>query len=342
MVTPALFRERLQDLKRLELDLTPKYEALSGLYEQYEAVLEAQGLRDGSDTFGIFQERKRQKGYKPPVVKKIWLDGFFDFTEVQLAYVRELSDLAQEITITLTLDPDPARIALFENVEETKKKLLALGFDMEALPRRSKVSTGIFDHLERNLFSEKKILKRPNAESAVAVFEAVGMEGEIEMIARSILKLHRTEGHRFSDFAVLLRHIGDYESVIRSVFRRYQIPVEIHERERLEFAPFIRTVVRLLSIFQHGWRRSDVIEFLKSSYVRRLGKESKTYEWVGELEHRAVMKGVLADAKRWLEPWGDQEDAKCFDKEKTEKLRCLAELEETLRSAKSVVDINAL
>ena len=84
MVTPALFRERLQDLKRLELDLTPKYEALSGLYEQYEAVLEAQGLRDGSDTFGIFQERKRQKGYKPPVVKKIWLHGFFDFSQIPL------------------------------------------------------------------------------------------------------------------------------------------------------------------------------------------------------------------------------------------------------------------
>ncbi|MDD5227021.1 MAG: hypothetical protein PHV97_07575, partial [Candidatus Omnitrophica bacterium] len=46
-IAPAVFRERMNTLKGFEPVYGAKYEALADFYEQYEARLKKQGLRDG-------------------------------------------------------------------------------------------------------------------------------------------------------------------------------------------------------------------------------------------------------------------------------------------------------
>ncbi len=336
LVTPARFRSRMNALKKIEPDLSEKYETLAEVVEFYEKELTAQGLRDPQDAIQIYRARKRAGHVRPLRFRKIWLDGFFDFSNLQLDYLREMCALTDETVITLTQDGTPGREELFENVTRTADALKAMGFKMEYLERSQNSPAPALSHLERRVFSFGKSGKNPAVNGELMIFEAIGMEGEVEMIAREIERLYRTGEYKFSDFAVLLRQIGSYEAVLRSVFSRYEIPLEIHERERLQFSPLLGVVASLIRIFRDGWRRSDLMTFLKSTYVRKIGESAHTFEWAHELEHRAFREGVLAGRERWFARWNSQKDSpelEVFHTAKNEKLGILRDLEDALRAA---------
>ncbi|MBN1688752.1 MAG: exodeoxyribonuclease V subunit gamma [Candidatus Omnitrophica bacterium] len=342
LISVDVFRARTNDLKRLEPELAPKYEALAVIYEAYETAFKARGLRDRQDALTIYRSKE-----KPPTayrLRKVWLDGFFDFSEVQFGYLEELSKRTDEMKVTLTYDPSPHRRELFEAVLTTKEAFEQMGFEIlnKKLPP-SAAKAGFQNrelaYLENHLFSSSLPKQKMKPPGHIQVFEAIGMEGELEMIARSIQKQHRLGDYRFSDFALLLRQIGDYEQVIRSVFGRYKIPFEIHERERLNFAPLMQVFGKLLKIFRDGWRKQDLTEFLKSSYVRTLGGEAKDYEWVSRLEHRAMELGIFRKRENWFAPWDPKSCGKDFNTKKAKGLQDLADLEDSLARAKTISEI---
>ena len=338
-VSPVIFRERMNALKGFEPAYGAKYEALADFYEQYEARLKAQGLRDSQDALGIFRERKKKEEGLPPRFKSIWVDGFFDFSNLQLEYLRELSAVAEDITITLTKEDDQEREGAFEAVSRTQQDLEKLGFKAQRMkPRSYRTEKPSLLFLQKNIFSQKTSGSAPAPEQDITMLEAIGTEGEIELIARQIHKLYATGDYRYSDFAVLFRQIRHYAPVLASVFSRYGIPAEIHERDRLKFSSWIAAAAALLSIFRNSWQREDVFDFLKSGYVRRLGEDIlKDEEWLAEFEQRSFLEGVAGTREAWSADWkrGEAADLTVFNQKKAEALKALMELEERFRAAKT-------
>ncbi len=335
LVSAEFFRERVNAMKPLEPAFRAKYEALASIYERYEAALAARGSKDREDIVFENAQAARQVGQKQkPIFQKLWLDGFYDFSPLQFACLEGLCGLAEEVTITLTCEEDAGR-DLFEAVLETREKLLSLGFQEERLAHRAGgKSRSTLAVLERGLFSTERSKARPAAGPALAVFEAVEMEGEIEMIARRIDRRVRAGDYRFSDFAILFREIGEYRPVLRSVFRRYVIPLEVHEREKLTFAPLIQVLVRLLAVFREGWRAADLLAFLKSGYIRRIGALDNSPEWVSRLENFSLRERIGSGRERWLRPLMPEEETKRGLWPGTlERLGRLAALEDELRQA---------
>lgn len=328
------FRKHLEPLKKLEPELAPKYQALIEIYQAYEEELEKRGLRDRSDNLAVLKKLSEEGRLPRRRFRKIWLDGFFDFSELQLAYLDLLGEAADEIIVTLALDPAEERSALFETAHATRRILEARGFESQYLtPYEGR--NPVLDALERRVFLPEQTEEALAPAREVTLYEAVGMEGEVEMIARTIVHMERSFGFRFSDFAILLRQIGEYEQIIQSVFGRYGIPVEIHERERLRDSPLIQTVCSLLEIFLKDWPAESLMRFLKSNYVRRLGDGPKDYYWVNQLEHAAMKHGIYKGREAWLTEWCSDGSGKgtAFDREKEARLGPLAALEKKLRQA---------
>lgn len=336
LILPEVFRERMNGLKRLEPELSSKYEALAGLYEHYQKELKSRGLRDRQDALAVYRERVKPQPPRKKSIRKIWLDGFFDFSELQAAYLDELCSLSEEVVVTLTLDDRPERADLFETARRTQEMLLARGFEKQSLPSRSlETFPSSLAVLEQHLFESPRPASPPGKPSRdITVFEAVGVEGEVEMIARTIEHLQRQGRFRFSDFAILLRNIGEYETVIRSIFSRYEIPVEIHEREKLSFAPVMPVIGALLKIFRDGWQLQDLMTFFKSAYVRPHGWTGSSIEWASSLEHEALRRKVLEGREAWLESWGSGP----FEEERIKRLTALAEVEDALKNARSFAE----
>jgi ATP-dependent helicase/nuclease subunit B len=363
-VSPEVFRERMNALKGFEPAYGLKYEALADFYEQYEARLKAQGLRDSQDALRIFREKKKKSEAPPARFKAIWIDGFFDFSNLQLEYLRELSSVTEDITITLTKEDGQEREGAFEAVSRTQQDLEKLGFETRKMKFGSfRTKKPSLTFLQKHLFLgatrnaqratnssrvstlrvERSTLPEDNAcpSEGIVFLDAIGTEGEIELIARQIHKLYAAGDYRYSDFAVLFRQIRHYAPVIASVFARYGIPAEIHERDRLKFSSWIAAALSLLSVFRNDWQREDVFAFLKSGYTRCLGKVIVRDEaWLAEFEQRSFLEGVTGTREAWLTDWkrGEAEGLSAFNQKKTETLRELMDLEDRFRKAKTAED----
>ncbi|MSR77632.1 MAG: hypothetical protein EXS63_05340 [Candidatus Omnitrophica bacterium] len=363
------YHTAMNQLKRLEPELASKYESLARIYELYEERLQTEGFCDRQDLFKVFRKRKQAGDFSKRRFQKIWLDGFFDFSTLQMEYLRDIASYTENMMITLTKDEGYGRERIFDAAIRTEKSLRELGFQTEVIPSHNYRATDpSLQFLERNIFLERKKSKiltpalshgeregikdplSPQGRglgegTSIRIFEAVGMEGEVEMIAREILRTVKASGIRFSDIAVLLRQIGNYEAVIHAVFERYGIPVEIHERSRVKLSPQIQPVLSLIRIFQEDWKREDLFNFLKSSYVRQIRGQEKSLEWICRLEHESLRRGVCRGREMWLKPWDgfkSLDEESFFHEEKIRVLGVLASLEDQFKTAGKITDYETL
>jgi ATP-dependent helicase/nuclease subunit B len=255
-VDAGKFRDRMNGLKKFEPAYGTKYEALAAIYENYEAKLKGRGFRDAQDGLALYLERRSQGLAAPVRFRALCLDGFFDFSNLQLEYLRILSSMTEDMTVTLTKEEGAGREEAFEIIETTQKNLEAIGFKAQTMkPVNFRTKVPALLHLQNNLFKgsggpgtvpvlrdcpslQKKgqapfLADKEPVPHAITFLDAVGIEGEIELIAREIHKLYAAGDCRYSDFAVLFRQVRNYGRVIESIFARYGIPTEIHERRFL-------------------------------------------------------------------------------------------------------------
>ena len=268
-VTPAEFRERMNALKKYEPAFGPKYEALAAVYEGYESELKERGLRDLQDTLRIWRERTRKGGQPPVRFKALWLDGFFDFSNLQAEYVRALAALSDEMIVTLTAEEGPVREDAFETIRSTRAMLEEAGFKVEKMkPVCHRTREPALLHLQRNLFGQNiktgsgtisgdRNGARPP--EGITFLDAVGIEGEIELIARESTGLCVGELplQRFRGAVCQVRDYGRVVPDLRTYVNR--------SRSMNATAPALldRCGGGALDI-PNGWRREDVLAFVKS------------------------------------------------------------------------------
>ena len=185
---PEEFRLRMNALKGFEPVYATKYEALAALYEAYALELGKRGLRDNQDALGIFRERKKKGGTALSHLKALWIDGFFDFSNLQREYLGELSGIADEITVTLPQEDGAGWEDAFEAVAGTRQSLVAMGFKVRKMKSHSyRTCKPALLSLQKDLFSGRK---SACTSEGITLFDAVGTDGEVELIAREIHRLY--------------------------------------------------------------------------------------------------------------------------------------------------------
>ena len=69
------------------------------------------------------------------------------------------------------------------------------------------------------------------------------------MVAREFRRLYDAGGYAWSDFAVILRAMGDYAPILAAVFERHGIPLGVDGPEILAENPLIKTLCICLPPF---------------------------------------------------------------------------------------------
>ena len=143
-----------------------------------------------------------------------------------------------------------------------------------------------------NMQCEAETLAAP---PVLQLFDAPNPYVEAEMVAREFRRLYDAGGYCWSDFAVILRAMGDYAPILAAVFERHGIPLGVDGPETLTENPLIKTLLHFLTTVRHGWQRDDVLAFLKSSYTSPDKLEADA------LRQRARRAGVREGRERWLQ-----------------------------------------
>lgn len=298
---------------------TRKTAELARLFHAYESFLTRNRLRDDEDTLRLAVEGIRSGSIcLPNNAVGVIVDGFYRFNPMQR---RLLSALAASVhpqngarvKVAVTLPYEASRPLLFAAPARTLG-LLRHEFQCRetTLVYRSPARPASLALLGDRLFeAEKTDFPSSPLCSSVSLFDAPNPYVEAEMVARQFRRLYDGGGYAWSDFAVILRAMGDYAPILAAVFERHGIPLGVDGPEVLAENPFIKTLLFLLTVLRRGWQRDDVLAFLKSSYtapdkldadrLRRRARKS------GLREGRDRWLALVANDSEWVEETSEEE-----------------------------------
>ncbi len=310
-VTPSLLEEGSAPAAKVLKDpaFLRKSTEFAKLFAAYEKFLIDNRLLDDEDLLALSAEALLSERVSLPFEANVVIfDGFYRFSKAQREIISAISvrNLVlgnSEGETIVSLPFEAARPLLFAAPQRT---LISFQEEFRCSEMTFSTVSGDkpfpLDYLNQNLFSSPNSISKKQFESScqtaaptLQIFDAPNSYVEAEMVAREFVRLHRAGGWEWRDFAVILRTMGDYAPILSSVFERYGVPLGVDGPEKLSDNPLLKTILTLLQVVRFGWRRDDVISFLKSSYVAPDKLEAD------ELRVLARSKAVRLGKEKWVE-----------------------------------------
>ncbi|HSZ56737.1 MAG TPA: PD-(D/E)XK nuclease family protein [Tepidisphaeraceae bacterium] len=118
-----------------------------------------------------------------------------------------------------------------------------------------------FSELEAGLFREPAC---PCDDSdGIELIESPDRAGEVDAAARAIRSLLMA-GMRFREIGVLVRDLGNYDSLIRSAFKEHGIPFFLDRRRPASHHPLLEFVRSVFEIARRDWPHDAVMSLLRT------------------------------------------------------------------------------
>lgn len=288
------------DLIRESSKLTggEKFKALdiADIYKSYLQKCEQLSAYEVGDVYknlSKFSKDEAEKIFKECYkgVKKILFIGFDEFTKQEIEILNLFSEVVDhELIINLDYYNN---INLFAHLEDTYSYLEENGFK-KIIDKVPMETAGFRNLLRDKLFNRNSEKIVESYKSKLHLFKAGSRIEEVEFIAKTI-KLHilneKIEPHKI---CVAFNMISNYSSLVRDVFNKYKIPVNLTDRIPLKTSPPIVAIISLLQLIENDFYFNDLIRVLTSGLLRFKDIDlNNLYKVAGELK---ITKGL----NNWL------------------------------------------
>ncbi len=290
-------------------ELRDKLRDMELLAEDFKAAL-ADKLTDDEDLLARAAELAAQS----PTVSgaEIFIDGFIFFDPQQREFLRKLFKCADNIHVTLPMDPNLnsrenySEVGIFNRAFKTFQTLRDLAEEVGVefritrleTPRRFKAEP--LKILEQRLFDYAP--RKFEASASLRIVEAVNSRAEVESVAREILRLVKS-GVRLREIGVLARD-ASYFALIKPIFELHAIPYFVDTKRAAAHHPLAELIRSALEVLR-GWRREAVFRCLRTGFF------AAAQEDVDLLENYVIEFGIKGAAS-WQRDW-DYRRAKTLD-----------------------------
>jgi ATP-dependent helicase/DNAse subunit B len=250
-----------EDIKSLIFEEKTMARAVKAIetLEVYEKRLEERGLIDFENA--IKKSIPLIKEYLDPSI--LILDGFFDPTPLELEVIKTLIEKAEGVYVLV--EENAEFLKFFEPSEESKKWGLR----------------------------SEKLRKTISPREGVGYYPYPSMEDEVEGIARGVKALI-LEGVKPGEIVVSFPALSKYLPMLKRVFQKHGIPVNIAEYDLSSTKPFIALEDMITSI-ENDYPRNEFLSFLTSAYLSGIPKIIK--EWAVSFSSKA---GIVKGGQAWL------------------------------------------
>ncbi|MDW8802021.1 helicase-exonuclease AddAB subunit AddB [Clostridium sp. A1-XYC3] len=288
--------------------LRNKLEDITLIFNQFEKTLHEKYI-DEEDELTMLIEKLD----KCPIFDEaeIWVDEFSSFTPQQYCILEKLLRKAKRVSITLceddlTKDGVVDNTDVFSQTKITEKRLLELvknnnvkyekPLALKCSPCYRFKDSNELQHLEAHLFSYPyKACKGETAD--IHILKALNKYVEIEETARDIVTLCRDKGFRFKDIAVVSGDLDGYESLVRAVFREYNIPYFIDKKREIDHNPIVVLIISAVEILARNWSYESVFRYLKTGLLNLENEE------IDILENYVLSNGIKGNRWTLEEKW---------------------------------------
>jgi ATP-dependent helicase/nuclease subunit B len=294
---PLSFKAVLKTIQtgRNHSPLNLKCNELVKLYERYQQDLNKKGLMDKEDFLAQALSHLNKDIFSE--VELLLIDGFHDYTQLELKFIKKLTSLIPNVYVTLPYQiSDPVSPA-FQVSHKTYSRLSKLCLQELRLEENRRTPCQMLRHIEADIFSPYKRSFSPEPEhsdTSLQITAAANVQDEVEQIARMIRKLTYRDGYTFSQIAVIFRNIEKYQDIVEDTFTRFSIPVRIYGRKSLKDNPLIKAIINTTSIFTNKWQDETVWKVLKYN----TGIERNL---INKLEQKYLKRGNINNYNKWFE-----------------------------------------
>lgn len=261
-------KEFQKDAEQLEGYNRLKAEDLSKIYNDYQSNLNKLMLFETGDVYLYINQLNKievenifRKVF--PDVNYLLITGFNEFTLPELKLIEALSKI-EKLEIVLTLDFNRENEEIFGNLLETHNHLTGIGFEFLETEKFEKngefhkiIKQSLFKSIDSNKLHTKNIFK----------FTGFDVRDEVETIAKIIKqKVYENPDLDLSKICIAIKGISNYSNLIREIFYKYGIPVNVTDRYYLKNALPVISIVRLLDLIKKDYFYEDLFYVLRSSY----------------------------------------------------------------------------
>jgi ATP-dependent helicase/DNAse subunit B len=253
----------------------PRLRELAQIYAAYQERLQAQGWADRAGLGWLAVEALEERAL---TVARDWpllvVDGFDNFTSVQLALLKVLADRVGETILTLTSTTDGReRPLVHRRFDETRHRLeAALGVQGTPIARQASYQVPPLAHLESCLY--RTPATQEGAGGAVELVEAPDRAAEVRAALRWLKARLVEDGMRPGEVALLARTITPYRPFVLQTAAEFGLPVRVVGGFPLRTNPAIAALLDLLRLMlpsadddaQPALARRMVVESWRSPY----------------------------------------------------------------------------
>ena len=275
-------------------------EEIAAIYRAYREGLEAAGLVDaelyGRGALDALRNSPREWGRTP-----VFVYGFDDFNGLQLDALETLARHC-DVDVTVSLPYERGRLA-FRSVSGVHQELLAIGGEeLELAPLDDHYASDarpVLHHVERSLF-EDGADERVEPGEAVSFHSAGGERAEVELVAKRLLELLRTDVTP-GDVAVVFRDPTAYSSLLEQVFGAYGIPYSIDRTLPFGHTGLGRGLLALIRAAGPAGTADDLLAYLRTPGLLTVPgfADSLEAEVRREGEHSAAEARARWERDRW-------------------------------------------
>lgn len=262
-----------------------KLDDISILYEEFNNAINGKYL-DDDDLLSIVKEKICQSNIFKETY--IFIDEFAGFTKQEYSIIEELLKEANEVNITMCTDSLESMYNsdtdIFGPNKKTVQKLKEIALKNNVriaepikLEKTYRFKSKELEYLSNNLYeiNPSRYLEENND---VRLFLANNNYTEIEYVANNIIELVRDNGYRYKDISVITKNTDDYSSLIKSIFRKYNIPVFIDEKKDLNQNIVVKYLISLLEVYAKSFSMEAVINYLKTGFIDLKDEEIYKFE----------------------------------------------------------------
>ena len=202
--------------------------------------------------------------------KRIYLDGFTDFTGQEMAVIRELLRSGNEITVALTVSDSAFDGGAYRIAWETSGRLTRLAESCGTEVKKEKIQNPAvrdpalsywLDHLY-----EPRAESYPDKTEAISLYTAADLTGECELAASLAHRIVRETGCRWREVGVVARGWDTYESSACYAFDKFDVPVTRTVKSSLLEHPAVNALLQALDAVCLDWNPEAVLSWVYSGY----------------------------------------------------------------------------
>ncbi|OON90475.1 MAG: hypothetical protein ATN32_03815, partial [Candidatus Epulonipiscium fishelsonii] len=278
---------------------------------------------------------------------KIWVDGFYSFTQVQLNILIQLALQVDSISITLPADKLYSDNDLVHQNNIFYESINTFKIISKMCKENTlDVKTTFCNHLNTQIDPDLKLLQEqyinpyrkytPKTSDSIKLYKYSSIAVEVEEVAKQIKSFIIDQKYRYNDIVIFLGDISRYRSYIETIFKEYEISYFLDENRNVHTNNLVTTIISLLDIMISSWSYKSISQLLKTQIL------PFATEQIDKLENYILAHGIK-NRKKWLAEWVyGEEDLEELNQLRVNIVEILQSVESELRQSKGHLTIEQI